>query len=90
MEDTNPSDNGDTTRIIERADGFYWLRLEDGREFGPFATRAAATNDMEYGDGSLEAGEPLEEAENEIGVADWIDPETGQPAEDSIPRIEDH
>ena len=90
MEDTTPPPDDDTTRIIERADGFYWQRLEDGRKFGPFSTLAAATEDMEYGDGSLEAGERLEEAESEIGMADWIDPETGQPAEDSIPRIEDH
>jgi hypothetical protein len=32
----------------------------------------------------------LQEAESEIGVSEWIDPETGGPAEDSVPRIEDH
>ena len=34
--------------------------------------------------------EPLQEAESEIGIAEWIDPDTGGPAEDSVPRIEDH
>jgi len=45
---------------------------------------------MEYADGNLEDGEPLEEAESDIGIADWIDPDTGEPAEDSVPHIEDH
>ena len=30
------------------------------------------------------------EAESEIGVSEWIDPDTGDPAEDNIPRLEDH
>lgn len=79
----------DATRILERADGFYWQRRTDGREFGPFATLAKAIADREYADNNQEAGEPLDEAKSEIGIADWIDPETGQPAEESIPRIDD-
>lgn len=78
------------TRIIDRPDGFYWQREGSDEEFGPFATLAAAVEDMEYADANIQAGEPLEEAESEIGIGDWIDPETGQPAEESIPRIEDH
>jgi hypothetical protein len=80
----------DLTRIVERSDGFYWRRKESGKTSGPFATLAEAVEDMEYADGNLEDGEPLEEAENDIGIADWIDPDTGQPAEDSVPHIEDH
>lgn len=89
-EPPEPTADDDTTRVIERTDGFYWQRLKDGKEFGPFATLAAAIEDSEYADSDQEAGEPLEEAESEIGIADWIDPETGQPAEDSVPRLEDH
>ena len=34
-----------------------------------------------------ESGETLEEAENELGVADWVDPDTGELAEGlSTPR----
>ena len=34
--------------------------------------------------------ETLQEAENEIGIADWIDPDTGDPAEgQSSPRLHD-
>jgi len=80
----------DKTRIIERPDGFYWQHRASGEEFGPFATLIDAVADMESGSAILEAGESLEEAESEIGIADWIDPETGQPAEESIPHLEDH
>jgi hypothetical protein len=80
----------DSLRIIERPDGFYWQRMENGEEFGPFPTLSKAAEDMEYADANLEAGESLEEAESEIGIADWIDPETGQPAEASVPHLEDH
>jgi hypothetical protein len=41
------------------------------------------------GESDLEAGDLLE-AESDIGVSEWIDPDTGGPAEDSVPRIEDH
>lgn len=81
----------DDARIVERPDGFYW-RSEDGlKEYGPFASRLAAVADMETGgDTDYEPGESVEEAEAEVGMADWIDPETGEPAEESVPRIEDH
>jgi hypothetical protein len=81
----------DRRRIIERPDGFYW-RAEDGpAEYGPFPTRAEAAADMQAPeDGSYEPGETLAEAEDEIGISDWIDPDTGEPAEESIPRTEDH
>jgi hypothetical protein len=38
----------------------------------------------------LDSGETLQEAESEIGISEWIDPDTGVPAEDNIPRLEDH
>jgi hypothetical protein len=81
----------DRTRIIERPDGFYW-RAEDGSaEYGPFPTLMDAVSDMQStGDTEYEPGETLAEAEDEIGISDWIDPDTGQPAEESIPRTEDH
>ena len=81
----------DGRRIIERPNGFYWQDAATGKEFGPFATRAQAEADMEYNDESgYEPGEGLDEAEGELGIADWVDPDTGQPAEESVPRLEDH
>lgn len=81
----------DATRVIERPDGFYWQSKEgDGREHGPFATFLGAVQDMLAAkDGAPEPGETLEEAEAEIGIASWIDPETGEPAEEERPHIED-
>ena len=80
----------DTTRVIERPDGFYWQEKDEAREHGPFATLLEAVEDMEAAeDGAPEPGETVEEAEGEIGIASWIDPETGAPAEEERPRIED-
>jgi hypothetical protein len=85
-----PADD-DRTRIIERPDGFYWQSQEDGKESGPFPTLLAAVADMQAAaETGYEPGESLAEAESEIGIADWIDAETGAPAEESVPRIEDH
>jgi len=85
----------DRARIIERPDGYYWRAEDRGTEYGPFPTLPEAAADMRSADESAvdtayEPGESLAEAEDEIGIAGWIDPDTGQPAEESIPRTEDH
>ena len=81
----------DRARIIERPDGFYWHTPDRSAQYGPFPTLLDAVTDMQTtGDSSYEPGETLEEAEDEIGISRWIDPDTGEPAEDSIPRTEDH
>lgn len=74
----------DRNRIIERPDGYYWQDLVTSKASGPFPTLLDAIHDMEYNDESdYEPGETLEEAEAELGIADWIDPETGLPGEES-------
>jgi hypothetical protein len=79
----------DRTRVIERPDGFYWQAADEAREYGPFATLLEAVQDMQYrGETSYEPGETLEEAESEIGIAPWVDPDTGVPDGD-FPRIDD-
>ncbi len=81
----------DKTRIIERPDGFYWMNQETEEQYGPFTTLLEATQDMSYNaTTALEAGETLLEAEDEIGINDWIDPDTGEPAEETHTHIEDH
>lgn len=81
----------DATRVIERPDGFYWQSMIDGEEFGPFPSLLEAVQHMQYqGDGEIEPGETLEEAEADLGISGWIDPDTGELAEESIPRVEDH
>jgi hypothetical protein len=81
----------DRTRVIERPDGFYWQDKESGGEYGPFPTLLEATEDMEYSDESdFEPGETLAQAEDELGISDWIDPDTGGPSEEGRPHLEDH
>lgn len=81
----------DGARIVERPDGVYWQAMDGGREYGPFATLLEAVQDMQTsGESDLEPGETLAEAEGEIGIADYADPETGEPAEERGPRLEDH
>lgn len=80
----------DHTRIIERPDGFYWLDKGTNEEYGPFPTLVAAVADMDYkADSDYEPAESLQEAEDEIGISDWIDPETGLPAEESHTHLSD-
>ena len=78
--------------VIERPDGFYW-EAKKGEPHGPFPTLAEAEAAM-LSDGAadeeVEPAEGLQEAESELGINEWIDPDTGGPAEDNVPRIEDH
>lgn len=83
----------DETLIIERPDGFYW-QSSTGEEYGPFPTVTEAVADMkvEYGAEAedVEPDETVEEAEAEIGVSGWVDPDTGDLGESWTPRLEDH
>ena len=81
----------DRAMIVERPNGFYWQSRDSGREFGPFPTLLEAVEDMQYSaESDYEPGETVEQAESEIGIADWVDPDTGELAEELTPRIEDH
>ena len=79
-------------RVVKRPDGYYWeAKGVDAR--GPFATRAEAEADLLAGGANtpeFDGGDSLQDAESEIGISNWIDPDTGGPAEDSVPHIEDH
>jgi hypothetical protein len=78
----------DHTRVIERPDGFYWQDKLTDDLYGPFPTLLGVVQDMQDHDSDgYEEGESLEEAESEIGMSDWIEPETGQPAEDPPPHF---
>jgi hypothetical protein len=80
----------DHTRVIERPDGFYWQDKLTEDLYGPFPTLLGAVQDMQDHDGNVyEEGESLEEAESEIGMSDWIDQETGKPAEDTPTHLAD-
>jgi hypothetical protein len=73
----------DETRLIERPDGFYWQRKADGAEYGPFATLVEALRDMQYGgadsdEDADDLGEVLDPGDPDLGVADWVDEESGE------------
>jgi hypothetical protein len=90
--DDQPADDtpeSSEAQLFDRPDGFYWLSPDGTQEFGPFETLELARADMESNDGPQDGSiETLQEAESEIGVADWIDPETGELSESqSAPRL---
>jgi len=78
-------------QVMLRPDGYHWQSPDGMQEFGPFESLEAALADMESAsEEPSEPGETLQEAEDEIGVADWIDPDTGELAEgQSAPRLHD-
>jgi hypothetical protein len=81
----------DDAAVIERPDGYYWLGPDGDDQFGPFESRLAARADRDrYNEEAPDEGETVQEAEREIGVNDWIDAETGAPAEgQSPPHLEE-
>jgi hypothetical protein len=77
--------------ITRRGDGFYWEAPDGRQEFGPFETYELAWADMHSFDpDDIEPGESLSEAEAELGLSDWIDPDTGGLSEGlTSPHIRD-
>ncbi len=85
-----PLSDSEQARLIERPDGFYWQDSATAKLYGPFSTLAEAQEDILYRDDSnYEEGETLKEAEDEIGISDWIDPDGNGPAESLSPRFSD-
>lgn len=73
-------------QIVKRPDGYYWTTPDGKQEIGPFSSYKDAMADMQAADlEAPEPGESLREAERELGIPDWIDPETGEPAEGLSP-----
>lgn len=75
--------------IVEHPDGFYWVAPDGRQQFGPFASAEEARADRDMAsDEDPNPGASLREAEDEIGIADWIDPDTGELAEGrSVPHL---
>jgi hypothetical protein len=78
---------GEGGRIVLRPDGFHWIALDGRQEFGPFETLEQARTDMlgAADEDAPQPGETLQDAEREMGIAEWLDPETGEPAEGPCP-----
>lgn len=73
--------------VVSRPDGYHWIAPDGRQEFGPFESVEQAVADMQDAaqDGEPAPGETLQEAEDEIGVSGWIDPDTGALAEGHSP-----
>lgn len=81
----------DSGSLVRHPDGYYWLSADGHQQFGPFATQEEALLDMHAaGEDTLEPGETLLEAEQELGLSDWVDPDFGGLAEGTGTRLEDH
>ncbi len=79
------------TRVVEHPDGVYWIALDGHQQFGPFDSVEEALADMEVEENEFDTAPPsLEEVEDALGISTWIDPDTGEPTEDSNIRLEDH
>ena len=80
----------DLGQIVLRPDGYHWQTPDGKSEFGPFASMELALADMmAAAEESPEVGESLQDAENELGLADWIDADTGSLAEGHTPHLVD-
>ncbi|HQR24648.1 MAG TPA: hypothetical protein PLW72_06100 [Burkholderiaceae bacterium] len=81
----------ESSRVVARPDGYYWIADDGRQEFGPFASAVQALAALREGiETTSEPGESVAEAAAEFGVAEWVDPDTGEPAEDVVTRIEEH
>ncbi|MBA3059351.1 MAG: hypothetical protein KJ614_05555 [Gammaproteobacteria bacterium] len=91
QQDSNADADAELERITARPDGYYWQTPDGRQEFGPFESLELAQADRDASDADdLGPGEMLQEVEQELGIASWIDPETGEPANgQSRPRLEE-
>jgi hypothetical protein len=85
------AEDSDSGEIVARPDGYHWIAPDGRQEFGPFETLELAQAYRDGDDaGAPEPAETVQEVEAEIGMSDWIDPETGEPAEGPCPpHLED-
>jgi len=82
----------DSHALVKHPDGYYWLGADGRMQIGPYATAEEALADL-HKDGDDDAIEPDEllcEAEQALGLSDWLDPDTGELAEGTHTRLEDH
>ena len=79
----------DATLILERPDGYYW-QSSALAEVGPFETYELACADRDAVGDEVNGRSETLQAERDIGINDWLDAETGEPAEgQSPPHLEE-
>ena len=76
--------------VIERPDGYYGHAPDGHQGCGPFESYELAQADRDaVGVEALAPGETSQETVHEIGVDDWIAAETGSPADDEPPHLQE-
>lgn len=86
--DLSPPDSGS---VVQHPDGYYWLAGDGHQQFGPFDSIEDALADMNASsEEDIEPCETVQEAEQDLGIADWLDPDTGEPAEHTRAHILDN
>ncbi len=81
----------DSQALVHHPDGYYWLGGDGRVQIGPYATAEEALADLHRAaEDDIEPDETLPEAEQALGLSDWLDPETGGLAEATHTRLEDH
>ena len=79
----------DAAPILERPDGYYW-QSPALAEVGPFETYELACADRDAVGDEVNGRSETLQAERDIGINDWLDAETGEPAEgQSPPHLEE-
>jgi hypothetical protein len=81
----------DSQALVHHPDGYYWLGAEGRMEIGPYPSAEEALADLHRADdGDLAPEESLPEAEQALGLSDWLDPDTGELAEATHTHLEEH
>ena len=70
-EDPVAPNDDESSRVVARPDGFYWIADDGHQEFGPFPTAMDAMDALRSGiETGLEPDETLEQVEADIGFVD--------------------
>ena len=81
-EEPGPPSDDESSRVVARPDGFYWVADDGHQEFGPFPTAMDALVALREGiETGLEPSETLAEAEAEIGFIEPKLNDEGMPEE---------
>jgi hypothetical protein len=70
-EEPDPTTGDESSRVVARPDGFYWVADDGHQQFGPFPTAKEALIALREGpETGLEPDETLEQVEADIGFVD--------------------
>lgn len=85
-----PVIEGASPDVVERPDDDCSNAPDGHAGSSPFESYELTRADRDaVGDEALAPGETLQETVHEIGVDDWLDAETGGPAEDEPPHLQE-